>query len=98
MNMQNLMAQAQKMQRDMMKKKEEIDAKLFPEKYEWVDVIFNGKREMVSISIKKNNPLDAEDIEMLEDMVKLAVKDSLSKVDKEINEKMGSMGQLNGLM
>ena len=98
MNMQKLMAEAQKMQRDMMKKKEEIEAKLFPGKYEWVDVVFNGKKEMVSISIKKDNSLDADDIEMLEDMIKLAVKDSLSKVDKEVKEKMGSMESLNGLM
>ena len=98
MNMQKLMAEAQKMQKEIGKKKEEIDAKLFPGKYEWVDVVFNGKREMVSITIKKDASLDIEDLEMLEDMIKLAVKDSLTKIDKEIKEKMGSMGSLNGLL
>lgn len=98
MNMQNLMAQAQKMQRDMMKKKEEIAAKVFPGKSEWVDVSFNGNKEMVSISIKKDTSLDVEDIEMLEDMIKIAVKDSLNKIDKEVKEKMGAMSQLDGLM
>ena len=98
MNMQNLMAQAQKMQRDMLKKKEELDAKTFTGKSEWVEVTFSGKRELIAINIKKDKSLDIEDIEMLEDMVKLAIKDSLSKVEDEIKKSMGSMGELSGLM
>ena len=34
--MQSIMAQAQKMQRDIQKKKEELNAQLFPGKYEFV--------------------------------------------------------------
>jgi len=99
MNMQNLMAQAQKMQRDMQKKKEEIDKELFTGKSELVEVVFNGKKEMVSITIDKSNSLDAEDIEALEDMIKIAVKDVIAKIDKETKEKMGAYSQmLDGLM
>ena len=47
MNMQSIMAQAQKMQRDIQKKKDEINAQLFPGKYEFVEVTLNGKKEMV---------------------------------------------------
>ena len=38
MNMQNLMAQAQRMQRDIMKKKEEVGKQLFTGKSELVEV------------------------------------------------------------
>lgn len=95
MNMQNLMAQAQKMQRDMQKKKEEIDNTLFTGNSEMVEVVFNGKKEMVSIKIK--GELASDDIEILEDMIVLASKDATSKVDKEIEDKMGSLGDLGGL-
>ena len=98
MNMQALMAQAQKMQRDLMKQKEEIGKKLFPGKSELVEVVFNGNKELVSINIKKEQSLDVDDIEILEDMLKIAINDSLNKIDKEVNDKMGSAaGSLNGL-
>lgn len=91
MNMQNLMAQAQKMQRDIQKKKDEIDKTLFKGNSEMVEVVFNGKKEMVSIKIK-NSDLSSEDMEILEDMIVLASKDAVTKIDKEIEEKLGSIG------
>ena len=96
--MQSLMAQAQKMQRDLMKQKEEIGKKLFPGKSELVEVVFNGNKELVEVNIKKDKPLEIEDIEILEDMIQIAVNDSLSQIEKEINDKMGSsVGPLSGL-
>ena len=98
MNMQSIMAQAQKMQRDIQKKKDEINAQLFPGKYEFVEVTLNGKKEMVKCQIQKES-LDAEDIEMLEDFIVLATKDALEKVDKEFQSKMGQYaGMLDGFM
>ena len=98
MNMQSIMAQAQKMQRDLQKKKEEINAQLFPGKYEFVEVTLNGKKELVKISIQKDS-LDKDDIEMLEDFIVLAQKDALVKIDKEFQAKMGQYaGMLDGLM
>lgn len=97
MNMQNLMAQAQKMQRDIQKKKEEIDKTLFTGKSELVEVVFNGKKEMISIKINNQN-LDTDDIEILEDMILIASKDAILKIDKEIQSKLGSIGSgLGGL-
>lgn len=97
MNMQNLMAQAQKMQRDLQKKKDEIDNTIFTGKSEMVEVQYNGKKEMVSIKITATN-LDAEDLEILEDMIVLASRDATEKIDKEIEAKMGSLGSgLGGL-
>ena len=98
MNMQSIMAQAQRMQRDLQKKKEEINAQLFPGKYEFVEVTLNGKKELVKISIRKDS-LDKDDIEMLEDFIVLAQKDALVKIDKEFQAKMGQYaGMLDGLM
>jgi len=98
MNMQSIMMQAQKMQRDLQKKKDEINAKLFPGKYEFVEVTLNGKKEMVRCKIDKES-LSQEDIEMLEDFIVLAVKDAIEKIDKEFQSKMGQYaGMLDGLM
>ena len=76
MNMQNLMAQAQKMQRDITKKKEEIDNTIFEGKSEWVIIKINGKKELVSLSIIYNSDLSVDDKEILEDMIKIAYNDA----------------------
>lgn len=96
--MQSIMAQAQKMQRDITKKKEEIDATDFTGKSEWAEVIFSGKKELKQIKILKNGVIEEDEKEILEDMISIAIKDALSKVDREIENKLGAYGQsLNGL-
>ena len=98
MNMQSIMAQAQRMQKDIQKKKEELDKQLFPGKYEFVEITMNGKKEIVKCKINKDN-LSNEEIEMLEDFIVLASKDAIIKIDKEFNSKMGQYsGMLNGLI
>ncbi len=98
MNMQSIMAQAQRMQRDLQKKKDEISAQLFPGKYEFVEVTLNGKKEMIKCKINKDS-LAKEDIEMLEDFIIMATKDAISKVEKEYENKLGQYaGMLDGLM
>lgn len=96
MNMQQIMQQAQKMQRDITKKKEEIDAMEFLGKSEWVEIVFNGKREIKSFKILKDE-FDADDKEMLEDMIMIAIKDAFSKIDKETESKLGSYASMSGL-
>ena len=96
MNMQQLMQQAQRMQRDITKKKEEIDGMEFLGKSEWVEIVFNGKREIKSFKILKD-VIDEDDKEMLEDMIMLAIKDAFSKIDKETESKLGSYASMNGL-
>ncbi len=98
MNMQSLMAQAQKMQRDITKKKEEIDATEFIGKSEWVEVTYNGKKELKKFKILKEGAIEEDEIEILEDMVSIATNDALKKIDAEIEKKLGSYGQsINGL-
>lgn len=98
MNMQNLMQQAQRLQREITKKKEEIDNEIFPGKYEWVELSFNGKKEIQTFKIVKEGPIDEEDKEMLEDMILLAIKDSFKKIDEETEKKLGQYSSMSGLM
>ena len=96
MNMQQIMQQAQRMQRDITKKKEEIGGMEFLGKSEWVEIVFNGKREIKSFKILKD-VIDEDDKEMLEDMIMLAIKDAFSKIDKETESKLGSYASMSGL-
>ena len=96
MNMQQIMQQAQRMQRDITKKKEEIDKMEFLGKSEWVEIVFNGKREIKSFKILKDE-IDVDDKEMLEDMIMIAMKDAFNKIDKESESKLGSYASMSGL-
>ncbi len=98
MNMQQIMQQAQKMQRDITKKKEEIDNSIFEGKSEWVSLSFNGKRELLSFKITKDGVIDEEDKEILEDMITIAIKDAFTKIDSETEKKLGQYASMSGLM
>lgn len=99
MNMQKLMQEAAKMQRDITKKQEEINATNYEAQSGLVSIVLNGKKEIVSIKFDKNQIYDADDIEALEDMIKLAFNDAASKIDKDIESKLGVYAKgLNGLM
>ena len=98
MNIQNLMAQAQKMQKEITKKKEEIDNSIFEGTSEWVKVKMNGKKELEKVNITFEGTIEQDDKEMLEDMIKIAVNDAVKKIDKEVESTMGTYGSsLNGL-
>lgn len=96
MNMQALMQQAQKMQRDITKKKDELNKKTFTGNSELVEVVFTGDKKLVSAKIKGD--IDNDDKEIIEDMFVIAVNDAMAKIDKETESVMGAYGsQLNGL-
>ena len=97
MNMQAMMQQAQKLQRDMMKAKNEIDEKKFTSTQGFLTIEMKGTKEITSVKIDKEN-LDKDDIEMLEDLISLAVNDNINKIEKETDSKMGKFGGLSGLM
>lgn len=99
MNMQNLMAQAQKLKKDIEKKQAEIDNKEFAEQNEFISLKMNGKRDIKEFIIKKELINDQEDIEVLEEMITIAFKNILKQIDDEIESKMGMYGSgLGGLM
>lgn len=97
MNIQALMKQAQNMQRDMLKTKEEIDKMQFEATSSLVSVVINGKKEIVSITIDKDNNIEKDEIEMLEDMITVALSNAFKQVDKITEEKMGKFNNIPGL-
>ena len=94
MNLQALMKQAQSMQKNLMASKEKIEAMEFTGTSELVEVKMSGKKEVISVKIKETE-LEKDDIEILEDMIVIAMNDAINKVNKEIEAKMGS--QASGL-
>lgn len=92
MNMQALMRQAQNLQKDMMKAKDEIDKTEFVGESSLVKITMNGNREVTKVEISKQDSLSEEDIEMLEDMILLAVNDANKKIEEFTNKKMGKFG------
>ena len=89
MNMQSLMKQAQNLQKEMMKTKDEIDAMEFEAESSLVKVKVNGKKEVLKVTIKADDSFESDDLEMLEDMIQVAVNEALAKVDKVTEQKMG---------
>lgn len=98
MNMQNIMAQAQRMQKEITKKQEEIYKTNYKGESEWIEIVLTGKKEIVSLTIKYDGDLN-DDKEMLEDMISLAMKDAFNKIEKDISNKLGMYNNmLGGLM
>ncbi|MEH7344900.1 YbaB/EbfC family nucleoid-associated protein [Bacillus sp. JJ1532] len=89
-NMQNMMKQMQKMQ----KKMAEAQEKLGEERIEgtagggMVSVIVSGHKEILEVNIKEE-VVDPEDIEMLQDLVLAATNEALKKADELTNNTMG---------
>lgn len=88
MNIQAIMKQAQSLQKDMMKAKEEIDKTEFMGENGFVTVKMNGKKEILEIKIASES-LEKEDIELLEDMILIATNMAAKKVDEMTEQKMG---------
>ena len=98
MNIQNLMREAQKMQKNLQKTQEELLNSKYEGTSSLVTVILNGNKDILSIKINSDD-VDVEDIELLEDMIMMAFKDAAKKVDVDKEKKLGKYGQsLAGLM
>ena len=87
MNIQAMMKQAQKLQSDMMKVKDEIDNMEFSAVNGLVTVKMNGKKEILDVKIEKDEDFSLDDVEMLQDMIKIAVNDGMKQIDKVTEEK-----------
>lgn len=96
MNIQNLMAQAQRVQKELERANNEIENTSFEGNNGAVKVILSGKNEITSVEILDDSVLN--DKEMLQDMIMLAVNDGLSKIAKMKQDKLGKYtGGLGGL-
>ena len=91
-NMQQLARQAQKLQQQMTKMQEELDASEFEATSGggMVTARVNGKRELLAISIKPE-AVDPDDVEMLEDMVMAAVNEALRTAAETVEREMGKL-------
>lgn len=89
-NMKNLMKQAQKMQAEMAKVQEELAGKLVEASAGGgvVRVTANGHKQITEINIDPT-AVDPEDVEMLQDLILVAVNEVLRKADEMAAQEMG---------
>ena len=99
-NMQSLMAQAQKMQRQMQEKMEKAEEELNNAEITgtagggMVTVVVDGHKNIRSISIKPE-AVDPDDIEMLEDLIIAALNEANGQAEEmEHNLKGDGLGGL----
>lgn len=92
MNIQAMMKQAQKLQKEIMDAKEEINSKIYESTSSFVTAKLKGTKEVVEIKIDKET-LDQDDVEILQDLLVVAINETIKKIDKETDEKIGKYTQ-----
>ena len=96
-NMNNLMKQAQRMQRQMEESQKELETKEFTAKAGGgaVEVTVTGKKEITNVKLSEE-VLDHDYIEMLEDLVMAATNEALRMADEAnaaiMNKMTGGLG------
>ena len=98
--MNNIMKQAQRMQRQMDESQKELETKEFTASAGGgaVEVTVSGKKELTGVNIKPE-AVDPDDVEMLQDMIVAAVNEAMKLADDASAAAMGSLtGGLGGLM
>lgn len=101
-NMNNLMKQAQRMQKQMEEKTKELEDKNYDATAGGgaVTVTVSGKKEITSVKLSPE-VVDPDDIEMLEDLIVAATNEALRKMEDASQEVMGSitggLGNLGGM-
>lgn len=91
-NLNNLMKQAQQMQKDMQKAQEELQEKTVEASVGGgaVTVVATGSKEIQSITISPD-VVDPDDVEMLQDLVLTAVNEAMAKADELAGSEMGKI-------
>lgn len=91
-NMNNLMKQAQRMQRQMEESQKELETREFTAKAGGgaVEVTVTGKKEITRVKLSEE-VVDPEDIEMLEDLVMAATNEALRMAEEANAETMNKM-------
>ena len=102
-NMNNLMKQAQKMQRQAEENQKALEEKEFTAKAGGgaVEVTISGKKEVTKVKLAEE-VVDPDDIEMLQDLIVAAVNEAMRQVDEASSQSMGKLagglgGSLGGL-
>ncbi len=91
-NMNNLMKQAQRMQRQMEEQQKEMETKEFEAKAGGgaVTVTVTGSREVTKVVLAPD-VVDPDDIEMLQDLIMAATNEALRMVEDANNQMMSKM-------
>jgi len=91
-NMNNMMKQVQKMQEDMQKIQGELEVATFEASAGGgaIKVTVNGKKEVLSIDLNESI-VDPDDIEMLQDLILVAVNEALRTAEEAMNKGMGKL-------
>ncbi len=89
MNMQAMLRQAQQMQKQMLAEQDKINNSTFCGENGSVKVTMSGSKRITKVEIKKEEDFSSDDLEMLEDMIMVAVNDCLGQIDKETEAKLG---------
>lgn len=98
-NMNNLLKQAQKMQKDMEKNQKELESKVYEASAGGgaISVKVTGKKRLESVTIDKD-VVDPDDVEMLQDLVLSAVNAAMQMADEDAEKVMGKLtGGMPGL-
>ena len=92
-NMNNLMKQAQRMQREMEEKQKKLEESEFTATAGGgaVSVVVTGSKNLKSLTISPD-AVDPDDVEMLQDLIIAAVGEAMKQVDDESARLMGGMG------
>ena len=93
MNIQALMKQAQSLQKEMTKVKNEIDNMTFVGTSSFVHVEVKGTKEVVKVTIDHDD-ISSDDREMIEDMMVIALNDAFKQIDKITEQKMGKFSSM----
>lgn len=89
MNMQAMLKQTQKLQKDMMETQEKINETIFEGKSSIVTVKMNGKKELVDVKIAIDE-IEKDDVELLQDMVMVAINDAIKQINDVTEKEMGA--------
>ena len=92
MNMNNLMKQAQKMQRQMEQTQAELETRVFEVTSGGgaVKVVISGKKTINELTISPD-VVDPDDIEMLQDLIMTAVNEAIRQADEAVSSEMGKL-------
>ena len=92
----SMMKQAQKMQADLLKMREEMEERAYTAQSGGgaVTAVVNGKHELIELAILPDT-VDPDDVEMLQDLIVASVNEAMRKATAGMND---SMSKLTGGM
>ncbi len=92
MNIQAMMKQAQQLQKDMMNAKKAIDETDYEVTKSFVTVRAKGNKKIESIKIDTES-VESDELELLQDLLQVAINELMDKIDKDTESKMGKYTQ-----